>query len=98
MIFKIKKEIECGRVSAIFGSPVGPKQEFRFFSKSEVEHDDSPEASLKDYADIKLRYHDNGDDKVWIEVQNGRDKDKDAIRMCNKFIPVFEPTHLMIAG
>ena len=99
-IFKIRKELECMRAFCIFGGPVGPQNEFKFFNKSELDNftEFSPESIVDDYADIRLKYHDNGDDKVWIEVLNTSAKTGAQMRACNKFIPVFDRTNVMIAG
>ena len=45
---------------------------------------------------MKLSVIDNGDDKVFISAAISK---KRAVSMsCNKFIPCFEPSHLMIGG
>lgn len=68
VICKVRKEQECQRAFLIFGAPVGPNSEFRFFRKQEIVNpsQESQESQFYDFIDIRVTYIDNGDDRVWV--------------------------------
>lgn len=68
VICKIRKEQDCQRVFLIFGAPVGPSNEFKFFRKQEIPEINatSDEALAQDYTDVRLTFIDNGDDRVFV--------------------------------
>ena len=69
VICKIRKEADSQRIFLLFGSAVGQNGEFKFFKKQEIPtlNDFTTEALLEDYVDIKLKYVDNGDDRVMVQ-------------------------------
>jgi hypothetical protein len=98
VICKIRKEQESHRVFLIFGGPIGPNFEFKFFKKQEVPEfaEVTEDSIIHDYIDIKLKYVDNGDDKAFVQLKL---RDKEPIIMtCNKFVPIFRECPIMIAG
>jgi hypothetical protein len=72
VICKVRKEQECQRAFFIFGAPVGPHEEFRFFRKQAIINpsQDSQESQFYDCIDLKVTYVDNGDDRVWVMGQS----------------------------
>ena len=97
VICKIKKEQETQRVFLIFGANIGKGNEFKFFKKQEIpEMFKFGEELMQDYVDLKIKFIDNGDDKVFVKANVGKDK---FIEMsCDKYIPCFRDSHIMIAG
>ncbi|CAG9328472.1 unnamed protein product [Blepharisma stoltei] len=95
MICKFKKDSDSQRVFVIFGANIGPGNEFKFFKKQEI-----PELEeineIQDYVDIKVDLIDNGDDKVFITAVTTNKRCMNSC--CNKFIPCFRDTHIMLAG
>lgn len=70
VICKVRKEKDSQRVFVIFGGPVGPSHEFKFFKKQEIPEisDNGEDAIAQDFVDIKMSFIDNGDDKVFIQA------------------------------
>eukprot|EP00362_Geleiidae_sp_MMETSP1317_P002117 CAMPEP_0201281712 /NCGR_PEP_ID=MMETSP1317-20130820/3873_1 /ASSEMBLY_ACC=CAM_ASM_000770 /TAXON_ID=187299 /ORGANISM="Undescribed Undescribed, Strain Undescribed" /LENGTH=80 /DNA_ID=CAMNT_0047592387 /DNA_START=245 /DNA_END=487 /DNA_ORIENTATION=+ len=68
VICKVRKESDSQRIFLLFGSTVGEQGEFKFFKKQEIPSlcEVTTEAILEDYVDIKLKYVDNGDDRVMV--------------------------------
>jgi hypothetical protein len=97
VVCKIKKELDNQRVFLIFGANIGRTNEFKFFKKQEFpEMYRGGEELLQDYVDMKIRFVDNGDEKVLVEATLGKDK---RIEMgCDKFIPCFRETQVFVAG
>ena len=97
VICKIKKEQETQRVFLIFGANIGKGNEFKFFKKQEFpEVFKAGDELLQDYVDMKLRFVDNGDDKVFVRAMLR--KDKHIEMSCDKYIPCFRETPVMLAG
>lgn len=98
VVCKIKKEQDSQRVFLIFGGNVGPNNEFKFFKKQEFPEisDLAEEAVVQDFVDMKMTMIDNGDDRVFVSAAISN---KRVVSMsCNKFIPTFRETQLMLAG
>lgn len=97
VICKIKKEQETQRVFLIFGANIGRANEFKFFKKQEFpDFFKAGDELAQDYVDMKLRFIDNGDEKVFVRAMRGKDL---SIEMsCDKYIPCFRDTHIMLAG
>ncbi|OMJ82656.1 hypothetical protein SteCoe_16578 [Stentor coeruleus] len=96
-ICKIKKEQDSQRVFLIFGANIGKQNNFKFLKKQEF-----PEISMKsdevynDFVDMKIKFIDNGDDRVFMKAILS--KDKNIEMTCNKYIPCFKDTNIMLAG
>lgn len=97
VICKIKKEQDNQRVFLIFGANIGRNHEFKFFKKQEFpEISRNGEEVLNDYVELKLKFVENGDDRVFVKATLGKDR---VVEMsCDKYIPCFEETQVMIAG
>ena len=100
VICKIRKEADSQRIFLLFGSAVGYNGEFKFFKKQEIPtlNDFTTEALLEDYVDIKLKYVDNGDDRVMVQGAISGHQKRLINMVCSMFIPVFDLTKLMLAG
>lgn len=97
VICKIKKEQDSQRVFLIFGANIGRQNEFKFFKKQEFpEISRSGEEIFNDFVDMKIKYIDNGDDRVFVKAMLG--KDKNVEMSCDKYIPCFKETQIMLAG
>ena len=97
VICKIKKEQDNQRVFLIFGANIGKNYEFKFFKKQEFpEISKLGEETLQDYVDLKMKFIDNGDDKVFVKAILG--KDRSVEMSCDKYIPCFQDTQVMVAG
>lgn len=97
-IVKIRKEQNSHRVFIIFGGPVGPNNEFRFFKKLEIPDtkDVMDDGYITDTTELKLTLVDFGDDKISVQVssKNGFS----TSNVCNRYIPVFHSFPLLVAG
>lgn len=97
VICKIKKEQDSQRVFLIFGANIGKQNDFKFLKKQEF-----PEISMtsdevyNDFVDMKIKFIDNGDDRVFIKAILGKDKNIEIT--CDKYIPCFKETNIMLAG
>jgi hypothetical protein len=98
-ILKLRYETECKRLFYIFGTLIGPQHEFKFINKGELAEftETSPESIVEDWADLRLKYHDNGDDKTWFEVIFGKAQPFSK-HVCRYYAPTFDPSNVMIAG
>ena len=97
VICKIKKEKDSQRVFLIFGANIGRSDEFKFFKKQEFpEISTKGEEIVQDYVDMKIRFIDNGDDRVFVKALTGKDKHIEV--SCDKYIPTLRNTPVMLAG
>lgn len=96
-ICKFKKEMDSQRVFVIFGANIGKNNEFKFFKKQEIpevireEVEGSP-----DSVELKVKFIDNGDDRVFLKAIMG--KNRNVHMSCDKYIPNFSDSSLMLAG
>jgi hypothetical protein len=97
VICKIKKEQFTQRVFLVFGANIGSSNEFKFFKKQEFPGQFIfNNEKLQDYVDIKIKFIDNGDDKVIVSTNVN--KKKSLNMTCDKYIPTFKNTYIMVAG
>ena len=96
-ICKIKKEMDSQRIFVIFGANIGRNNEFKFFKKQEIpEVFRNEEENSLDRIEMKIKFIDNGDDRVFIKAIMG--KSRNVHMSCDKFIPNLLGSSIMLAG
>jgi hypothetical protein len=96
-ICKFKKEMDSQRIFVIFGANIGRNNEFKFFKKQEIpEVFRNDEENSLDRVEMKIKFIDNGDDRVFLKAIMG--KNRNVHMSCDKYIPCLSNSSVMLAG